>query len=159
MKTNYRKLIFTILIFGLSGFGNLYSLTPIDFSRFNSKSEISIKSAGVDLLCIEWKTSDAGRRAVTLNFATGASLLKSLQSDDLIGSLSNIANNLQPRFDVTIGERDTAKKWPYIFFDKVDLRPYKKITGELSINSVKIVSDGSSRANIIISKITTGSFR
>ncbi len=130
-----------------------------DFSQFNNKSEISIKKSGVDLLLVEWKTSDGGRCAVTLDLARTASLFKSVKADnDLKGSMSTIANNLQPRFDVTIGTRDPAKPWPYIFFDKVDLRPHQKITAELVLHSVKIVSEGASRASIIISKITAGSF-
>lgn len=159
MKTKYSKLVLAIIIPGLFGFGKLYSGIPVDFSRFNPKSEISIKAAGVNLLIAEWKTSDGGRCEITLDLKNGASLFKSLKAgDNLKEPMSIIASNLQPRFDITIGTRDPAKPWPYIFFDKVDLRLFKSFTGDLSVHSVSVVSDGPYRANIIISKISAGSF-
>jgi len=148
------------MIYGLFGVGNVFSITPVNFSKFSPKSEISIKKSGVDLLLVEWKTSDRGRCSVVLDLANGASILKSIKADtDFEGPMSTIASNLQPRFDVTIGIRDTTKTWPYIFFDKVDLRPYNKLTCNFEINSVNIVSEGSYRADIIISRITVGSFK
>ena len=158
MKNPFSKPLL-IIILGLFSFGKIYSGIPVDFSKFNPKSEIIIKSIGVDLLTAEWKTSEGGRCMITLDLKTGAALIKSLQAgNDPKGAMSTIATDLQPRFDVTIGTRDPSKPWPYIFFDKVDLRPYKKYTCDLLVNAVKIVSDGTSRANIIVSKISTDSF-
>ena len=118
-----------------------------------------VKKSGSDLLRTEWKTSDGGRCAVTFDFKEKRSILKSIEADsDQKGSWSIIASNLGPRFDVTIGTRDSLKPWPYIFFDKVDLRPFKTFVSDLSINSVKIISDGPSRINIIVSKISAGTF-
>ena len=160
LKIQYlRNLIRAILVIWLFGSENLQAKTPVDFSKYNPKSEISIKIEGEDLLNVEWKSSEGNKCRAILNLANGASLLKSLQAGSPAnGTIATIATELQPRFDVTIGERDKTKPWPYIFFDKVDLRPYKKFTSDLTVNSVKILSEGSSRVNIILSRITAGPF-
>jgi hypothetical protein len=159
MEIKYSKLVFAIIIFGLFGFENMYSRTPIDFSKFSSESEISIKETRAGLLLAEWKDMDGGRFSMTLDFDSGVSLFKSIKADnDSKGSMTTIASDLHPRFDVTIGARDTAKKWPYIFFDRVDTRPYETITGDFTANSVEVVSEGIARANIKISEIRAGSF-
>ena len=131
---------------------------PLEFSRYNPASEINITALGSNLLRARWNTSDGGRCAVTFDLRRGASLLQSVEVDtDRSGSLSVITQKIQPRFDVTVGTRkDTL--WPYVFFDRVNRRPYQKYTADLDPQSVQVVSDGLARAKIIISKIAAGPF-
>ncbi len=42
------------------------------------------------------------------------------------------------------------KKWSYIFFDKVDTRPYVTFRSQLDIQSVEVVFESKSRVKIII---------
>ena len=139
--------------------------TQINFSDYNPESEVLIKNIGIDLIRAEWKTTDGGRCAITLDLKDETSLFKTLEaSSDQKGPMTIITSNLKPRFDVTIGTRTettkaySTKSWPYIFFDKVDLRPHKKYNSLLTIDSAKVVSDGLNRVKIIISKISAGSF-
>lgn len=131
---------------------------PVKFSRYNPTSEIKITTLGSSLLRVQWNTTDGGRCAVTFDLGRGASLLQSLEVDtDQSGSLSVIAQEIQPRFDVTVGTRKNTS-WPYVFFDRVNRRPYQKHTADLDPQLVQVVSDGLTRAKIIISKIAAGPF-
>ncbi|MHC4681135.1 MAG: hypothetical protein ACYTEK_20845 [Planctomycetota bacterium] len=149
-------LVLLALLFGLET--EVRAAVPVEFSQYNRASEINITAPGPDVLRVQWDARDGGRCAVTLNLEGGASLLQSLEADDdQNGSLSVITRAIQPRFDITVGTRkDTA--WPYVFFDRVNRRPYQRHTAVLDPRSVRVVSEGLTRAKIIISKIGAGPF-
>ena len=152
-------IVLLTLLFKLISINVLYSQVKVDFSGYNSKSEIVVKEAGDNLIRAEWKTNDGGRCAFILDLKQKSSLIKSIEGDsDRKGRMTIITENVNPRIDVIIGSRDPSKKWPYIFFDKVDLRPFEKFSSSLVVNSARIVSDGLTRISITLSEISAGAF-
>ncbi len=78
----------------------------VDFSGYNTKSEIKVTKADTYLIRAEWKTNDGGQCAVSLNLKDKEPLFKALEaSADQEGKMTTIASNINPRFDLRIGTR------------------------------------------------------
>ncbi|MBN2535670.1 MAG: dockerin type I repeat-containing protein [Spirochaetales bacterium] len=155
VKTTCLFLFFLLFMFFING-QVVFTQILVDFSGYDTSCEIAIQQQNT-LLDAEWNTTTGEKCKVRINLNQGNPLFQSIMMAPNPGSsFEVIAQDMHPRFDVTIGTQ-VRDLWPYIFFDCVDTRPYTRYTAELDIKTVKVQSEGK-RAKIIISVINAGSF-
>lgn len=134
----------------------IFTQVQVDMSGYNSACQVNVQLQG-EMLSATWATSANQIVRIVLDLRPGLPLFNSM-SMSLEGSstLRTITQNINPRFDVTIGTQ-TKTLVPYIFFDYVDTRPYTRYEADLSITRVTVTSSGR-RVSISLSGLSAGSF-
>src|SRR5690606_22349164 len=144
MKNKNLRFVLLLSFYILLCNNQLKAQIEVDFSEYNTKSEILITKTDNNFLRAEWLTNDGGQCALTLNLKNDGFLFNTLvASTNHDDQMTIIASKINPQFDVRIGTRaetstrSSTKYWPYIFFDKVDSRPYTKFKSSLTLKAIK----------------------
>ena len=134
----------------------LFSQIQVDLSGYSSSCQVAVQHQG-EMLYIDWDTSSGQTCSMILDLRLGFPLFNTISmTPEGSSSPVTITQNLNPRFDVSIGTR-TKLLWPYIFFDNVDTRPYTRYSTNFDFTQVKVTGEGV-RAAISFSTISAGTF-
>lgn len=131
--------------------------SPVDLSQFDQGKDIHA-TVDNDHLHITWETGKASQGQMDINLKKGEPLFNQIQLQKENGGFQTIAENLDPVFILTVGERDLKPRTGWtIFFDNPWQRPYKTFRAQLMKEKTTVISKGS-RIHIRISSIIAGSF-
>ena len=136
----FKSLILSVLVF--VGYGSLQAETKLNTKQFNDRGESTLSREG-NMVEITWPVGDQSFGKVQFDMAPGSPLFKSIR----VGSennYSNVSENLDAAFLLTIGERDllSQNRWN-IFFDRVPNKPYETFPVVLKKDSISVKSVGS----------------
>ncbi len=159
MRLRVLLLIFILCLLNIDGFSLKYQQqgeVAVDLSGYNSSSPVQVEQDG-NTLTVEWQSDTETRYQIKFDVSGSNSLIESISLAELKGSpFILLAEHIQPDFQVTIGSRSVTDR-PYVFFDLVHTRPYETFPSVISLDSVKVKSDGG-RVKLTFSSISSGSF-
>ncbi len=128
----------TLFILFLSSRG----IAQTDMSAFNQDGEAKVAIDG-KLLQVTWPTERGESAQLVLDLERDQALFKTMGINTTTG-YKEIVSNVDPGFILTVGKRDLTKKsgWD-IFFDKMQEKPHKEYTINLTKEKASVISKGS----------------
>lgn len=154
MKPNFTVLLLFIWLFSLT---STFAQSPIDLSGFSKKSEATINHSG-DQLTVQWPVGPLNTFGIlSLNLSNSAPLFQKItyQNPD---KTHTIAENVDPSFLLTVGQRDLSKESGWnIFFDRTAYHPHESFKVSMDKGNIAVKSQGQ-RTVLQISSLKAGNF-
>lgn len=148
------KKLLVVLSFFIST--SLLSQLPVNMKNFSNKNGAIVMKGNRELI-LDWPAGNGLTGRITFDLNESGAVIGSIGT--LRGkSYSEIAQELNPAFILTIGKRDLVSQngWN-IFFDKVPLKPFESHRISISKDSVSVRSAGS-RTIVSIGKLFAPGF-
>lgn len=149
-----RKILLSFLLLLLSHYS--FSQKKVNLSDFSSENGASVSEQGGKVI-ISWPTGPEEKGTLQLDMTAGASLISAIQLEDAEGT-HPIAQNVDPLFLLTVGQRDLSKESGWnIFFDRTAYNPYESFKVSLEKENITVKSQGK-RTIIQVNSMKAGNF-
>ncbi len=156
-QNDFLLAIFLWLLFPLFVCRTVQAQSSVDLSQFDSGKDVQATVQN-NQLHITWRAGTATKGHMAINLKKDKPLFDRIELQQEDTGFQTIAENLDPVFILTVGERNLKPRTGWtIFFDNPWQRPYKTFKAQLLRKETKVVSRGS-RVQIQISPVIAGSF-
>ncbi len=152
------KLFHFFLAFLLVGLSPSLAQKRIDLSTFSNDSKATVTQSDKQVE-VSWPADPGEMKAtLTLDLRSGFPLFRSIATSDANG-VHTIAENIDPAFFLTVGQRDLSKESGWnIFFDRTAYNPHEAFKVSLDKQNIAVKSQGQ-RTVIQIDSMRAGNFK
>ncbi|RYD39375.1 MAG: hypothetical protein EOP85_16065, partial [Verrucomicrobiaceae bacterium] len=133
----------------------------VDLSQYDAGGTITVTHPDSSSLVVRWNDKPGASYGATFNLDPSQPLLRVLEASPGTGAPVTVANDVDPRFRVTLGKRRPQTSWPYIFFETIDTNQPAPVPhlSTLGLTGVKVISDSTSRVRIVFEGLNIGPYR
>ena len=136
------------------------SAPTVDLSAYQAGSAVQVSSPGPAALEAVWSDKSGAKYRVAFDLTPGRPLFRSLAvASTSGGKFGVVAENVDPRYRVTLGARHEQAGWPYIFFDKVpgNTPAPEAHLSTLNPTRVRVINESKQRVRIVFSTLASSS--
>ncbi|SFU09251.1 hypothetical protein SAMN04489724_3883 [Algoriphagus locisalis] len=134
----------------------VFAQSKVNLTGFSSENGASVEEQN-GMVIVSWPAGSHEKGRLQLDMHEGTPLLSAIQLEDAEG-LKEIAQNVNPLFLLTVGQRDLSKESGWnIFFDRTAYNPYKAFKVSLEKETITVKSHGK-RTIIRVNSMKAGNF-
>lgn len=147
----------TVFLLFLTGYTQVaQAQQQVDLTEFSSKAGAEVQEKE-GIVTVTWPTGNGGKGILHLNMSKESPLFESIQVVNS-GGIHNIAQEIDPLFLITVGQRDLSKESGWnIFFDRTAYNAYEAFKVNLEKQTIAVKSQGK-RTLIHINSMKAGNF-
>lgn len=133
-----------------------FSQTKVNLKDFSSENGASVTEQDGNVI-ISWPTDLEEKGTLQIDMRKGNPLISSIELENAKG-VYPIAQNVDPLFLLTVGQRDLSKESGWnIFFDRTAYNPYEAFKVNLEKETITVKSQGK-RTIIQVNSLKAGNF-
>jgi len=120
-----------------------------------------VENPDPDTLVVTWPDNAGDEFRIAFNLEAGQPLLRSIAAKSGGGGFKNVAQDVDPRYRVTLGNRVPKTSAPYIFFERVDANQPPPVAhlSQLDTTSVRVESESDSRVKIVFAPLRVNGYQ
>lgn len=146
---------------GVLVFAGAARAVTVDLSAYDSAGSIAITQPNADSLEAGWNDQAGTSYRATFDLRAGQPLFKTLATKPAgQNDFKTLAQEVDPRFRVTLGSRVPKTSWPYIFFERIDGNSPAPVThaSRLDVSAVRVISESANRVKIVFSPLLINNY-